>query len=387
MKKTIVTVIGTRPEAIKMIPIIKALRRESWCNCFVVATAQHREMLDQALDLFAVKIDEDLNIMQPGQSLAAVTSRLFERLDQVFERLKPDMVLAQGDTTSVMVAAILSFYRRILFGHVEAGLRTGDLRNPFPEELNRVVAGRVADLHFAPTQRAKAALLREGVSPATIFVTGNTVIDTLLEVAKNHGTAKAVGDPDRRVILMTAHRRESFGEPMERIFRAMTRLARRYDDLEIVFPVHPNPAVRALAYERLGHVARVHLVDPLDYRSLVATLKRSSIVITDSGGLQEEAPALGKPVLVLREETERPEAIEAGVAKLVGTDEEAIVRETSALLDDARAYERMSRKVSPYGDGHAAMRICNILRDRFGIVEPVGPQLVLRPELEYEARF
>jgi UDP-N-acetylglucosamine 2-epimerase (non-hydrolysing) len=353
----VTAIVGTRPEAIKMAPVIKALHAAPWCCCSVVATAQHRELLDRVFDLFDIGVDVDLDLMREGQSLAGLSSRLFDKLDAVYRKHRADLVLAQGDTTTVMVAAMVAFYHRIPFGHVEAGLRTGDLYNPFPEELNRIVAGRVASLHFAPTETARAALLREGISSDSIWITGNTVVDALLDVASRPLDLPISIPAGRRVILMTAHRRENFGKPLMRIFSAVRRLTESYPDLEIVYPVHPNPNVKTVAYEMLSGVSRVHLLEPLDYASLVALLKRSTLVLTDSGGIQEEAPALGKPVLVLREETERPEAVEAGVAKLTGTQEDTIIAEVGRLLEDPVAYAAMARSVSPYGDGRAAVRI------------------------------
>jgi UDP-N-acetylglucosamine 2-epimerase (non-hydrolysing) len=361
----VAAVIGTRPEAIKMAPVISALKATAWCDCRVIATAQHRDLLDRVFDLFDVRVDVDLDIMRERQSLSQLTSHLFERLDAVLAQDRPHLVLAQGDTTTVMVAGVVAFYRRIPFGHVEAGLRTGDLNSPFPEELNRIVAGRVAALHFAPTETARAALLREGVAGETIFVTGNTVVDALLAVASRPLELPIALPEEHRIILMTAHRRENFGKPMARIFRAVKRLAECFADVEVVYPVHPNPDVETMAYDMLSGVPRIHLLEPLDYGSLVAVLKRSTLVLTDSGGIQEEAPALGKPVLVMRDETERPEALEAGVAKLTGTQEAAIVRDASLLLSNPRAYQLMSRAISPYGDGRAASRIATIVAEHF----------------------
>ena len=361
----VAAVVGTRPEAIKMAPVIRALKSSRWCDCLVVGTAQHRELLDQALELFGISIDVDLNIMREGQSLSSLTARLFERLDGVFAEHKPDVILAQGDTTTVMVASIVAFYQGVPFGHVEAGLRTGDLHNPFPEEFNRIVAGTLATMHFAPTETAQKALLSEGLAEETIFVTGNTVVDALLDVASRPLQLPLPIPEDHRLILMTAHRRENFGRPMENIFRAVQRLVERYPDVEVIYPVHPNPNVKATAHAMLSGVPRVHLLEPLDYLSLVAVLKRSVLVLTDSGGIQEEAPALAKPVLVMRIETERPEAVEAGVAKLIGTQEDMIVSEVGRLLDSPVAYNAMARSVSPYGDGKAAARIVRIIAERF----------------------
>lgn len=378
-KLKVAAVVGTRPEAIKMAPVIRALKSSGWCNCLVVGTAQHRELLDQALDLFGISIDVDLNIMREGHSLSALTARLFERLDGVYAEHKPELILAQGDTTTVMVASMVAFYQGIPFGHVEAGLRTGDLRNPFPEELNRIVAGTLATLHFAPTKRAQKALLSEGFAREKIFVTGNTVVDALIDVASRPLQLPLAISEDHRLILMTAHRRENFGEPMKNIFRAVRRIIARHSNVEIIYPVHPNPNVKTTAHAMLSGVPRVHLLEPLDYRSLVAVLKRSVLVLTDSGGIQEEAPALAKPVLVMRIETERPEAVEAGVAKLIGTQEDTIVAEVGRLLDYPVAYNAMARSVSPYGDGKAAARIVRIIAERFSV--GVGASGAIRRQL------
>jgi UDP-N-acetylglucosamine 2-epimerase (non-hydrolysing) len=360
----IASIVGTRPEAIKMAPVIKALGEAAWCQSRVIATAQHRELLDQVFRLFDIGVDVDLNVMQDAQSLSGLTARLYEGLDRAYSHIGPDFVLAQGDTTTVKVAAMVAFYRGIPFGHVEAGLRSGDLSNPFPEELNRIVASRVASLHFAPTTGAREALLREGIADKSIHVTGNTVIDALLDVASRPLAAPLHLPGGHRVLLLTTHRRENFGAPMGRIFRAIRRLVNCHPDVSVVYPVHPNPHVAMMAREMLGGLDRVHLIAPLDYAALVWVLKRCKLVLTDSGGLQEEAPALGKPVLVMRDETERPEAIQLGVARLVGTCEEEILYHASRLLDDEVAYRAMARAVSPYGDGAAASRIVNVLAER-----------------------
>jgi len=364
-KLRVATIVGTRPEAIKMAPVIKALQATPCCECIVIGTAQHRKLLDQVFKTFDISMDVDLNVMQEGQSLSSLTSRLLERLDRAFAEHIPDLILAQGDTTTVMVASMVAFYRRVPFGHVEAGLRTGDLHNPFPEELNRIVAGTVATMHFAPTETARKALLTEGKAEGSIFVTGNTVVDALLDVASRPLRLPLAIPSDRRLILMTAHRRENFGRPMANIFGAVRRIVERYPDVEVIYPVHPNPNVKGAAHAALSALPRVHLVEPLDYQSLVAVLKRSTLVLTDSGGIQEEAPALAKPVLVMRVETERPEAVQAGVAKLIGTQEETIATEVGRLLDDPVAYRTMARSVSPYGDGKAAARIVRIIAERF----------------------
>ena len=336
--KTILCVVGTRPEAIKMAPVILACRRQPWASVRVLATAQHREMLDQVFELFEIAPDIDLNIMQENQTLPELTARLMTALDQAFASEDPDAVLAQGDTSTVMVAALASFYRRIPFGHVEAGLRTGDLAYPFPEEMNRVVAGRLARWHFAPTESGRTNLLAEGIPDDRIFVTGNTVIDALLDVAKRCDDYAPKLSPGKRLILVTAHRRENFGDPFAEVCRAIKYLADTRSDVEFLYPVHPNPNVRDVAKKMLGQHPRIQLCDPLDYVPFVAAMKTAHFILSDSGGVQEEAPALGKPVLVLRRETERPEAVREGVVKLVGPDFDAIVQESSRLLDDGHAY-------------------------------------------------
>lgn len=361
-RKRILCVVGTRPEAVKMAPVIQALRREHWAQVIVLATAQHRDLLDQVLEIFQIVPDADLDVMRANQGLAELTARLIPALDCKLAELRPDAVLAQGDTTTVMTAALVAFYRRIPFGHVEAGLRTHDLDNPFPEEMNRVVAGQLTRWHFAPTARARRNLLREGTADDTIHVVGNTVIDALLQVAAREWPLQVPLDPRKRLVLVTAHRRENFGEPFRAICRAIRTLAERHADVEVLYPVHPNPNVKLVAHELLASDPRIRLCEPLDYTAFVEAQKRAYLILTDSGGVQEEAPALGKPVLVLRSETERPEAIEAGVARLVGTSEERIVGEASLLLQDERAYRAMSHGASPYGDGQSAERIARILR-------------------------
>lgn len=375
--KHILCIVGTRPEGIKMAPLIRALKRERWVRVTVLATAQHRDLLDQVLALFDIQPDVDLDIMRANQTLPELTARLITALDATFNELAPDVVLAQGDTTTVMTAALVAFYQRIPFGHVEAGLRTHDLGNPFPEEMNRLVAGHLARWHFVPTERSRQNLLREGISDTVIHITGNTVIDALLEVAANDWPLDIPLDPRRRLVLVTAHRRENFGEPLRAVCRAIRVLADRYEDIEVLYPVHPNPNVSAVAHELLGDHPRIRLCQPLDYAPFVEAQKRAFLILTDSGGVQEEAPALGKPVLVLRTETERPEAVDEGVVRLVGTDEAAIVREASRLLDDPVAYRDMARGISPYGDGKAAQRIVDALRDALcdgnaatGVVSP-----------------
>ncbi len=356
-------VVGTRPEAIKMAPVIRALQQAPWARVRVLATAQHRDLLDQVLQTFGIVPDVDLDLMQPNQDLTALTARMLTTLDRVLQQEQPQAVIAQGDTTTVMVAALASFYRQIPFGHVEAGLRTGDLRNPFPEEMNRILAGHLAHWHFAPTPRARDNLLRENLDPARVHVTGNTVIDALHTVAAS--TMARPVSPGHRMILVTAHRRESFGAPLEQICQALLQLTETYPDVEILYPVHPNPNVRQTVAAWLGGRPRIQLCDPLDYVPFIAAMKAATLILTDSGGVQEEAPALAKPVLVLREETERPEAVEAGVAALVGTRREDIVQGVRRLLDSPEAYRDMARGSSPYGDGQAAQRIVTVLRNHF----------------------
>jgi len=365
VRKHVLCIVGTRPEGVKMAPLIKALKGEPWARVTVMTTAQHRNLLDQVLALFDIQPDVDLDIMRPDQTLSELTARLIKALDETFNSLKPDLVLAQGDTTTVMTAAPVAFYRRIPFGHVEAGLRTHDLDSPFPEEMNRLVAGRLARWHFVPTQRARQNLLREGISDAAIHVTGNTVIDALLEVASTDWPLALTLDARKRLLLVTTHRRENFGKPLRAICAAILQLVDRYTDLEVVYPVHPNPRVRSIVHEMLGNQTCIHLCEPLDYASFVQVQKRAFLILTDSGGVQEEAPALGTPVLVLRTETERPEAVEEGVVRLVGTSQTRIVAEVSHLLDNDIAYRKMALVASPYGDGHAAQRIVTTLRHAF----------------------
>jgi UDP-N-acetylglucosamine 2-epimerase (non-hydrolysing) len=356
-RRRVLAVVGTRPEAVKMAPVIAELRRAVWADVVVLATAQHRDILDQVLKPFGIEPDLDLNVMQPNQTLASLTARLMVGLDDVLGRLCPDAVLAQGDTTTVMSCSLASFYHRVPFGHIEAGLRTGNLYNPFPEEANRMIAGCLARWHFAPTAGARTNLLRSGVDSKDIFISGNTVIDALLETARAQPELPFLVPDEARLILITAHRRESFGAPFKDICAALATLASNNPNDVFVYPVHPNPNVREVVYERLGQIRNMRVCDPLDYRSFVAAMQRAHLVITDSGGVQEEAPALGRPVLVLRNETERPEAVEFGVAQLVGTDFTTIVSTAQRLLDDPTVWRTMARGVSPYGDGFAAQRI------------------------------
>lgn len=363
----ILSVIGTRPEAVKMAPLVRLLGRTHGIESRVCATAQHRQMLDQVLNLFEIQPDYDLNLMRQDQSLSRLSAEILLHLDPILEQADPDWVLAQGDTTTVAITALLCYFRHVKFGHVEAGLRTHDKWQPFPEEINRRVAGVAADLHFAPTELSKKNLLNEGVPEEIIKVTGNTVIDALYYVADQSQPEEIAGliptkPSGRRLILVTAHRRENFGRPIEAICHALKILAAR-GDVEIVYPVHLNPNIQEPVYRLLKDVAHITLLPPLDYLPLVHLMKKSTIILTDSGGIQEEAPAFGIPTLVLREVTERPEGIEAGMLQLVGTNTDRIVRTTSILLEDETAYARMSRATNPYGDGHASERIIQHLLD------------------------
>jgi UDP-N-acetylglucosamine 2-epimerase (non-hydrolysing) len=364
-------VFGTRPEAIKLCPVILHMQgRPKEFSVVTCATAQHREMLDRVLAAFEVRVDHDLNIMRPNQSLSESTSRIIASLDPVVRKEKPDLILVQGDTTTTFCGALAGFYHKVAVGHVEAGLRTGDLWAPFPEEANRVLTSRLASLHFAPTEAAAANLRREGVDESSVFVTGNPGIDAVLWIRDRLASGQArgfdwTGDPAKKLIVVTAHRRESFGQGFVRICDAITRLAKR-EDVEIVYPVHPNPNVREHVEARLRGLANVHLIEPLDYVPFVDLLRRAYLLLTDSGGVQEEAPSLGKPVLVLREKTERPEAVRAGTVKLVGTDADLILREASLLLDDANVYGKMSRIHNPYGDGTASKQIADAILSACG---------------------
>jgi UDP-N-acetylglucosamine 2-epimerase (non-hydrolysing) len=370
----VLSVFGTRPEAIKMAPVVLALRASPGVNAEVCVTAQHREMLDQVLQLFGIQPEYDLDIMRPGQDLTDITSNILLGLREVLKAKRYDMVLVHGDTTTTMAAALAAFYEKVPVGHVEAGLRTGNMYAPWPEEMNRSVVGRLTSLHFAPTKRARDCLLRENVDDATIHVTGNTVIDALQQVvhkleqdaALTHELAQRFSylQSTKRLITVTGHRRENFGDGFERICVALRELSRRHD-LQIVYPVHLNPAVQEPVRRILGDTPNVHLIEPLDYLPFVYLMSRSHLIVTDSGGVQEEAPSLGKPVLVMRDTTERPEAVEAGTVKLVGTNSERIVRETLRLLDDPAAYTTMARALNPYGDGLASARIVDaILRQK-----------------------
>ncbi len=381
----VLSVFGTRPEAIKMAPLVKALERDPDIESVLCVTAQHRQMLDQVLSLFDLRPDYDLNLMKPGQTLSTITSGVLLGLDPVLETEKPDLVLVHGDTSTSFVAALASFYHQIPVGHVEAGLRTYDKYSPWPEEMNRTLTGHIAEIHFSPTPRNRDNLLRENVPAEKIVLTGNTVIDALLtaadlpfsfEEAAAHpelfdddpASLKELASLDfekRRVICMTCHRRENLGENMENIFSAVRDIVEEFDDVEVVYAVHMNPLVRATATKVLGGLDRVRLIEPLSYQPFINLMKRSYLIVTDSGGMQEEAPALGKPVLVVRKETERPEALESGTVRLAGVSRETIAGLMRELLTDPAAYDAMAHAKNPYGDGHASERILRAIKERF----------------------
>ena len=371
----VLTVFGTRPEAIKMAPLALRLKADSRFESRVCVTAQHRHMLDQVLALFDLEPDFDLNVMKPGQSLAALTGRVLSGVEEVLQSFKPDLVLVHGDTSTTFAASLAAYYQQIPVAHIEAGLRTGDIYSPWPEEGNRKLTGALTQLHFAPTNTARDNLLREGIPESNIYVTGNTVIDALLSTReKIHGSAALRSefeeqfsflDPGKRLILVTGHRRESFGSGFERICHALNSIAETHPDTEIVYPVHLNPQVQEPVLRLLADRPRIHLIQPQDYLPFVYLMDRAYLLLTDSGGIQEEAPSLGKPVLVMRDTTERPEAISAGTVRLVGTDVERIVEEVSLLLTDSEKYQRMSKAHNPYGDGQACARIVDFLGDYF----------------------
>ncbi len=373
MKKLkVMTVFGTRPEAIKMCPLVLEMKKyPDLIEPLVAVTAQHREMLDQVLELFQIKPDYDLNIMTSGQTLYDVTTRALMGLKEVMEEAKPDIVLVHGDTTTTFAGALAAFYAQIPVGHVEAGLRTGNKYSPYPEEMNRKLTGAIADMHFAPTAISKQNLLKENVNPDNILVTGNTVIDALqATVRKDYVFEDAefnkVFESGHRLILMTTHRRENLGEPMRHVYKALKSVLETHEDVEAIFPVHKNPKVREIVQQELGGLDRVHLIEPMDYEPFANLMAKVDIVLTDSGGIQEEAPALGKPVLVLRDTTERPEAVSAGTVLLVGTAYEDVLRETNRLLDDAAHYKKMAEAANPYGDGQACARIVNAVLRKNG---------------------
>jgi UDP-N-acetylglucosamine 2-epimerase (non-hydrolysing) len=370
-KIKVMTIFGTRPEAIKMAPLVLELKKyPDAFETIVTVTAQHRQMLDQVLEIFDIEPDHDLNIMKDRQTLVDVTTRGLEGLDKVMKEVKPDIVLVHGDTTTTFIASLAAFYNQIAVGHVEAGLRTWNKYSPFPEEMNRQLTGVMADLHFSPTDKSAANLLNENKKEDNIFITGNTAIDALSTTVKNeyhHEVLEKVGDD--RLVLLTAHRRENLGQPMRNMFRAIKRLIEEHDDIQVVYPVHLNPAVREVANEVLGNDFRIHLIEPLDVIDFHNFASRAHIILTDSGGVQEEAPSLGVPVLVLRDTTERPEGIEAGTLKLAGIEEENIYSLAKELLTNKEAYDKMAKAANPYGDGKASYRITQAIRYYFELLE------------------
>ena len=388
---SIMIVIGTRPEAIKLAPVVQSIKSSSWANPCVVFTGQHSDLIDPLIESFGLEVHHHLHVMQPRQSLASVTARILEKLDHLLIELNPQAVIGQGDTASVLAGSMASFFRKIPFAHVEAGLRTGDLSAPFPEELNRVLTSKMTTWHFAPTEMAKTNLIAESVPPSKIWVTGNTVIDALKLCLSRVGTQSASAQrlpwadhkdrdvtlaaqdqawqerllSERPLVLITAHRRENFGEPLRAICQAVVQLADRYKEHDFVYPVHPNPQVREVVMTMLNGRANIYLMPPADYPLFCRLMEKSRLILSDSGGVQEEAPALGKPVLVLRDETERPEAVTLGCNRLVGTNTQRIVDEVTRLLSDPKQYEAMANAGSPYGDGQAAQRIEAVLREHF----------------------
>lgn len=372
MKKIkVMTIFGTRPEAIKMAPLVKELEKNSdRIESIVCVTAQHREMLDQVLKIFDIKPDYDLDIMHERQTLVNIATRALEGLDEIMKKVKPDVVLVHGDTSTTFAGSLAAYYNQILLGHVEAGLRTYDKYFPFPEEINRRITGVIADMHFAPTKRNENNLLSENTPKENIYVTGNTVIDALKTTVKDDYEfsdegLKTLNWDTKKVIVMTAHRRENLGEPLKNICRAVLRIVNDFDDVEVVYPVHLNPAVREVVFDILGNHGRIKLIDPVNADELHNAIKRGYLVLTDSGGLQEEAPSLGKPVLVLRNETERPEAVDAGTVKIAGVNEDNIYNMTKELIENVNEYEKMAHAVNPYGDGHASERIVKAIIERF----------------------
>ena len=366
----VMTIFGTRPEAIKMAPVVKALEAADDMESIVTVTAQHREMLDQVLHLFSITPDYDLNIMSQGQTLYDVTCKALLGLQGVLKEAKPDVVLVHGDTTTTFVGALAAFYEGIPVGHVEAGLRTGNIYSPFPEEMNRKLTGAIGTYHFAPTSTSESNLLKENINPAHLYVTGNTVIDALQTTVQTDYTFKEellnqIDYINNKVILVTTHRRENLGDPMRNVYEAIRDIINEQEDVEVIFPMHRNPKVRNIVQDVLGHMDRVHLIEPLEYEPFANLMARTYLIMTDSGGIQEEAPSLGKPVLVLRDTTERPEAVEAGTVKLVGTDKESVYRTATELLVNETAYLVMSNAVNPYGDGLASDRIVQALRYEF----------------------
>ncbi len=362
----VMTIFGTRPEAIKMAPLVKELKARKEIECIVCVTAQHRQMLDQVLETFEIKPDFDLNIMKPGQTLSDITSRALKGVEEVIREVHPDIVLVHGDTTTTFAGALAAFYNQVDIGHVEAGLRTWNKYSPYPEEMNRQMVGVMADMHFAPTENSKNSLLKEGKKPETIYVTGNTAIDAL-KTTVNKEYTNPIFDwlGNDRLILLTAHRRENLGEPMRHMFKAIKRIVDEFDDVKVIYPVHLNPKVRMVADEILGNDRKVKLIEPLEVIDFHNFINRSYLILTDSGGIQEEAPSLGKPVLVLRDTTERPEGIKAGTLKLAGTNEQTIYTLTKELLTNVEIYEKMSSASNPYGDGKASKRIADAIIEKY----------------------
>ena len=362
----VMTIFGTRPEAIKMAPLVKELKSRKEIECIVCVTAQHRQMLDQVLETFEIKPDFDLNIMKPGQTLSDITSRALNGVEEIIKEVKPDIVLVHGDTTTTFAGALAAFYNQVDIGHVEAGLRTWNKYSPYPEEMNRQMVGVMADMHFAPTENSKNSLLKEGKKPETIYVTGNTAIDAL-KTTVNKEYTNPIFDwlGNDRLILLTAHRRENLGEPMRNMFKAIKRIVDEFCDVKVIYPVHLNPKVRMVADEILGNDSKVKLIEPLEVIDFHNFINRSYLILTDSGGIQEEAPSLGKPVLVLRDTTERPEGIRAGTLKLAGTNEQTIYTLTRELLTNAEIYEKMSNASNPYGDGKASKRITDAIIEKY----------------------
>lgn len=366
----VMTIFGTRPEAIKMAPLIKKIEKNNFFKCIVCVTAQHREMLDMVLNLFNIVPDYDLNIMTHGQSIIDIISKALYGLDEIMKKERPDIVLVHGDTTTTLAGAQAAFFNKIKVGHVEAGLRSGNIYSPFPEEMNRRLTGTIASIHFAPTEGNKCNLLKEGIPEENIFITGNTVVDALMKVVKkdyrfDDKTLDSIDYENRKVVLLTCHRRENWGKPMENIFKAVKEIVLQNEDAEVIFPMHMNPRIRMLAKSIFYDSERIHLIEPLDYEPFVNLINKSYIVLTDSGGIQEEAPALGKPVVVLRTETERPEAVKAGTVKVVGNEKDSIFNSVNQLLNSKEEYKKMANAVNPYGDGKACDRIIKALLYHF----------------------
>lgn len=375
MKKLkVMSIFGTRPEAIKMAPLVKELENTEGIESILCVTAQHREMLDMVLNLFELAPDYDLDIMEHGQSISDINVKVLKGMEGVLKKAKPDVVLVHGDTSTTFVGALAAFYQKIPVGHVEAGLRSGNIYSPYPEEMNRKLTTNLAEIHFAPTKGNYDNLIKENIDSGKIFITGNTVIDALLQVVKeeyvfDNPILNEIDYENKKVIVMTCHRRENWGEPMENIFKAVAEVKEKHDDVEIVFPVHMNPNIRKLAQNILGNIEGVHLIEPLDYEPFANLLNKAYFILTDSGGIQEEAPALGKPILVLRDETERPEAVKAGTVKILGVEKDVIIKEVEELLTNHKAYGKMSNAVNPYGDGKACKRIVDALRYHFKLID------------------